>query len=129
MVMWISFCCWSPLTWGGADEGFAAYQRGDYINAYRIWLPLAQRGDARAQGALGALYADGRGVPQDFIQAHVWLNLAAARLLPGAYQEKAAKARDRVTAQMTPAQIAEALRRARAWQPPPPRRTCQSIVN
>jgi TPR repeat protein len=84
MVMWVSFCCGSPLAWGGADEGFAAYQRGDYLSAYRIWLPLAQRGDARAQGALGALYADGRGVPQDDGEAVKWFRLAAAQRLAGA---------------------------------------------
>jgi TPR repeat protein len=78
IVIWL--CCGLPsLTCGGADEGFAAYQRGDYRTAYRIWRPLAQRGDVRAQGALGGLYADGRGVPQDYGEAVKWFRLAAAQ--------------------------------------------------
>jgi uncharacterized protein len=63
IALWL--CCSLPsLTWGGAEEGFAAYQRGEYRTAYRLWRPLAQRGDVRAQGALGGLYADGRGSPR-----------------------------------------------------------------
>ena len=28
---------------------------------------------------LGAMYAEGRGVPQDYVRAHMWFSLAAAR--------------------------------------------------
>jgi TPR repeat protein len=78
IVIWLS-CGLPSLTWAGADEGFAAYQRGEYRTAHRLWLPLAQRGDVRAQGALGGLYADGRGVPQDYVEAVKWFRLAAAQ--------------------------------------------------
>ena len=54
------------------------------------------------------MYTQGRGVPQDYTLAHMWLNLASA-----AGYEDAAKTRDTVAAQMTPAQIAEAQRLAR----------------
>ena len=47
------------------------------------------------------MYANGEGVPQDFVQAHAWMNLAAA-------QGFQAENRDWLAAQMTPAQIAEA---------------------
>ena len=83
IALWL--CCGLPcLTWAGAEEGFAAYQRGDYRTAHRIWQPLAQRGDVRAQGALGGLYADGRGVPQDAGEAVKWFRLAAAQGQPKA---------------------------------------------
>ena len=39
----------------------------------------AQRG-AGAQCRLGMMYADGRGVPQDDVTAHMWFNLAVPRL-------------------------------------------------
>ena len=39
----------------------------------------AEQGDATAQFNLGAMYAIGRGVPQDDETAHVWLNVAASR--------------------------------------------------
>ena len=34
-------------------------------------------GFADAQYNLGIMYANGRGIPQDYVQAHMWLNLAA----------------------------------------------------
>ncbi len=35
----------------------------------------AEQGIAGAQSELGAFYANGHGVPQDYIQAHLWFNL------------------------------------------------------
>jgi TPR repeat protein len=58
-------------------------------------------------------------VPQDYVQAHKWLNLAASRF-PASEKEnrdKAVKYRDLATAKMTPAQIAEAQKLAREWKP------------
>ena len=56
-------------------------------------------------------------MPQDYVQAHMWFNLAASRLPPGTNRDKAVKNRDIVAAKMTPAQIAEAQRLAREWKP------------
>ncbi len=39
----------------------------------------AEQGDASAQGNLGFMYANGRGVPQDDVTARMWFNLAASR--------------------------------------------------
>ena len=36
----------------------------------------ALRGEVDAQYALGLIYAEGRGVPEDLAQAHYWLSLA-----------------------------------------------------
>ena len=58
------------------------------------------------------MYAEGEGVPQNYIQAHMWLNLAGAR-----GDEDARKARDLVKDKMTPEQIAEAQRLASVWKP------------
>jgi len=35
----------------------------------------AEQGHASAQGSLGGRYLSGRGVPQDFVLAHIWYNL------------------------------------------------------
>ena len=43
----------------------------------------ALRGDAEAQHILGVRYATGAGVPQDYVQAHMWVNLAASRMASG----------------------------------------------
>lgn len=51
---------------------------GDYTTA-AIWLEkAAQRGDATAQYEIGRLYADGKGVPQDYTKAITWYQKAAA---------------------------------------------------
>jgi hypothetical protein len=56
----------------------------------------------------------GQGVPQNHVLAHMWLNLAAARLPPhGKRRASVARLRDDVAAQMTTAQIAEAQKLAR----------------
>jgi TPR repeat protein len=74
----------------------------------------AEQGVPIGQLALGAMYADGKGVPQDYVLAHMWFNLAAA-----SGNENAVKGRDMVAAKMTPAQIAEAQKLAREWKPTP----------
>ncbi len=79
----------------------------------------AEQGVAAAQLNLGVRYDNGQGVPQDYVQAHVWFNLAAARFLASETEnrETAVRNRDRVAAKMTVAQIAEAQRLAREWKP------------
>jgi TPR repeat protein len=80
-----------------------------------VWLrKSATQGVAEAQFSLAILYRDGLGMPRDLVEAHKWLNLAAARLT-GAAQTQAAGLRDQVTAQLTPAEVTEAQRRAREW--------------
>ena len=77
------------------------------------WTRLAaMQGEPNAQAALGRLYLDGTGIPQSYVQAHVWLNLAAAR-----GQAQAAKLRDELAAKMTAEQLAEAQKLATLWRP------------
>jgi TPR repeat protein len=51
------------------EDGQAAYGRGDYATAMRLWRPLAEQGHAVAQSNLGFLYRTGKGVPQDDAEA------------------------------------------------------------
>ena len=97
---------------GPFEDGVVAYEKGDYSTALRLFRPLAEQGDAAAQYNLGLMYASGRGVPQDYASAHMWLNLAAVN-----GDKDAVKARDMVAAHMTPAQIAKAQKLAREWRP------------
>ena len=55
------------------------------------------------------MYHDGHGVPQDYTEAHMWLNLAAAKW------GTAFMLRDIVAKKMTPADISKAQRLAREW--------------
>jgi TPR repeat protein len=70
----------------------------------------AELGDASAQGQLGLVYQNGQGVPQDYIQAHAWLNVASAN-----GDENAATARDELAERMSPEQLAEAQSLAREY--------------
>ncbi len=75
----------------------------------------ASQGNRNSMEALAVSYHMGTGVPQDFIQAHMWANLAAARGSP-----RAMKLRDELAAKMTPDQIAEAQKAASRWRPTRP---------
>ena len=73
----------------------------------------AEKGDAFAQSQLGLRYAKGEGVAQDYVQAHKWVNLAAAD-----GDVEAAKSRDVFAKLMTAEQVAEAQRLVREWTAP-----------
>ena len=63
--------------WAGWDEGVAAYNRGDYVTAFREMKPLAEQGDADAQYNLALMYRKGQGVPQDDAEAARWYRKSA----------------------------------------------------
>ena len=94
------------------DAGRRAWDAGRPDEALSHWRAAADAGDRRAMLALGRLYRKGLGVPQNYVEAHKWLNLAASRGEAAALEE-----RDALAAQMTPAQAATAQERAAQWQP------------
>ncbi len=62
---------------GPFEDGTAAFQRGDYLAALRVWRPLADQGLADAQMRVGFIYVQGLGVPQDYVTAANWFRKAA----------------------------------------------------
>ncbi len=64
-------------TWAGLDTGIDSYNGGDYARAMHELLPLAEKGDAKAQRYVAAMYADGLSVPQDDKTAAGWYVSAA----------------------------------------------------
>ncbi len=103
--------------WAGFDEGVAALKRGAYVTAFSEFRPLAEQGYAKAQFNLGFMYRKGLGVPQDYVRAYAWYDLAASSFPPGMVRENAVEHRDDVAKRMTPAQISEAQKLAREWRP------------
>ncbi|MBK5281396.1 MAG: sel1 repeat family protein [Nitrospiraceae bacterium] len=112
---------WRPL----AEQGDASaqfqigllYDNGDGVprdlaSARQWYEKAAAQGEAKAQFYLGMQSAYGEGGPMDLVQAHMWYSLAA-----GNGYAHAPGYRDDLTRQMTPAQIAEAHKRAREWKP------------
>jgi len=115
---------WQPL----AEQGDARaqfdlgllYENGDgvprdYAKARQWYEKSAAQGVAKAQFYLGMQCAFGEGGPLDLVQAHMWYSLAA-----GNGHAAATVHRNELTRQMTPAQIAEAHKRAREWKPKTP---------
>jgi TPR repeat protein len=75
---------------------------------------LADRGDPLSQALLGSRYANGRGgVPRDYVQAYLWLSLAASQET----FDRVLAERSWLAARMTPAQLAKAEGLAAAWRP------------
>src|SRR4051794_23894812 len=64
---------------GPWEDGMAAYNRGDYVPAFRLFRPLAEQGNARAQTALGVMFRKGEGVPKNPLRARMWFSLGAKR--------------------------------------------------
>ena len=96
---------------GPWEDGMAAYNRGDYMPAIRLFRPLAEQGNAKAQNVLGVMFRKGEGVPKNPARAHMWFSFAAAR------GDAAAKAELRdMSRTMTREEISQAEAMARACE-------------
>jgi len=112
---------WRPLAEQGDPSAQfrlgSLYENGDgiprdFAKAHQWYEKAAAQGEAKAQFYLGIQSAFGEGAPLDLVQAHMWYSLAA-----GNGNAHAPGYRDDLARQMTPAQIAEAHKRAREWKP------------
>jgi len=126
---------------GAADfvKGLAAYDRGDYTQAFEEFRSLADQGNAKAQFNLGLkyykgegvardlakaadqgnakaqfnlglMYYKGRGVARDHVQAYMWFNIAAVGGV-----DVASKALDSLEKKMIPEQISKAQALTGKW--------------
>ncbi|WP_181817734.1 tetratricopeptide repeat protein [Psychromonas sp. B3M02] len=59
------------------SEGYEAAHSGNYKKAVKIWLPLAEKGDAPAQYTIGWMYESGQGVKKDLKKAVYWYKKSA----------------------------------------------------
>ncbi|MDQ7249316.1 tetratricopeptide repeat protein [Dongia sedimenti] len=84
----------------------------DYLRAMEHFQAGANAKDGPSMLALGQLYAEGKGVPKDLVQAHTWFDLATANGTP----EGAARAAA-LEANMTPTEIVQAKAAVATWQP------------
>ncbi len=100
-----------PVSFGTCNIGNCLGKPAKKARAASRRRLAAEQGDAGAQYALGVMYANGRGVPQDHVRAHMWANLAAAQ----GQDEDHRETRELIAEMMTPAQIAEAQKLAREW--------------
>ncbi len=82
----------------------------DRDHALSLFDRAANNGDVFAQFRLGELYATGDGVPQDYIRAHKWMNIAATLGNESAVEKRAV-----ISQLMTPTMLAEAQAATRAY--------------
>ena len=59
------------------EDGFQAFTAGNYEQALRLWLPLAEKDNAGAQYNLGILYMKGLGVEKNLKTAFIWYKRAS----------------------------------------------------
>jgi hypothetical protein len=62
----------NPASADPLRDGIRAFAAHDYVTAARIFTDLAPHGNPVAQTYLGYMYANGRGVPQDFVVSAGW---------------------------------------------------------
>jgi len=94
---------------GPWEDGMVAYNRGDYLPAIRLFRPLAEQGNPKAQNQIGVMYRKGEGVQPSPARAFMWFSLSARR---GDAKAKAGL-RD-LSRSMTPAEISQARQMAQA---------------
>ena len=51
------------------EDGMVAYNRGDYLPAIRLFRPLAEAGNPKAQTQIGTMYRKGEGMAPSPIRA------------------------------------------------------------
>ena len=67
----------APAAAQTVEDGFKAYDAGDYKTAKAILLPLAEAGDPRAMNLIGRMHELGKGYPKNPQQACDWFEKAA----------------------------------------------------
>jgi len=58
---------------------FVAHDRANYQTALKIWMPLANNGDVKAQSYVGEIYEKGLGVQPNYQKAALWYQKAASQ--------------------------------------------------
>ncbi len=77
----LSFFCFgfNPIAWAGFDESLDAYNRKDFITAFRELSLLSKQDNPRVHYGLGLLYENGLGVIKDEQHAILWYSKAAEK--------------------------------------------------
>jgi len=92
------------------EDAVEAVNRRDYETAYKMIVPLAEKGQAAAQLVLGMMYFKGTGVDKNIVEADKWLFISET-----SGQEAGKKNRIFVERQMNSDEIAKAHQLAKYW--------------
>jgi hypothetical protein len=91
----------------------------DYAKSVAMFEAAAAQGYFAAFAPTAQMYLQGLGVPADPSKAYYWYNIAAAQLPDSAERTRLMELREAVAAQMTPAQVEAAQKRANLFKPKP----------
>ena len=105
----VSFCPETAFT-NEFEDAVELINQRDYKGAYKMIVPLAEKGKAAAQLVLGMMYFKGTGVERNIIEADKWL-IVSEKL----GQEAGKKNRIFIERQMSRNQIAKAHKLAKNW--------------
>lgn len=108
LLLWVTGI--SPVYADEFEDAMDAVNQRDYETAYKMIVPLAEKGQAAAQLVLGMMYFKGTGVEKNIIEADKWLFVSE-----NLGQEAGKKNRIFVERQMTRDQVAKAHQLAKAW--------------
>lgn len=92
-------------------EGVKSYRAREFDDAAEWFRKAAEQGDGEAQFLLGRMHYDGNSIAVDYVQAHMWFDLAASSGVT-----VGARYRDGLSERMTREDIEEAQRRASNWR-------------
>ena len=70
-------CLMTAVNAASMDDGVAAYNKGNYEEAAKLYRLSAAQGKAGAQYNLGVIHDNGLGVTQDYKEAVKWYRLSA----------------------------------------------------
>ena len=91
---------------GPLEDAIVAYNRRRLRGRHPAFSAIGQiQGSETAQFNVGTMYANGQGVPQNYVLAYKWFSLWVAAQ---GYTD-AVKGRDFITARMTPAEVNESV--------------------
>ena len=105
----LSFCPETAFT-NEFEDAVELINQRDYNRAYKIIVPLAEKGKAAAQLVLGMMYFKGTGVERNIIEADKWL-IVSEKL----GQEAGKKNRIFIERKMNRHQIEKAHKLAKSW--------------
>ena len=92
------------------QDAVTIINNGDFETAYKMLVPLAEKGHAAAQLILGMMYFKGTGVEKNIVKADKWLLISEKQ-----GQEAGKKNRIFVERQMNSDQISKARMLAKGW--------------
>ena len=105
----LNFCPGTAFT-NEFEDAIELINQRDYKGAYKMIVPLAEKGKAAAQLVLGMMYFKGTGVERNIIEADKWL-IVSEKL----GQEAGKKNRIFIERQMSRNQIEKAHKLAKSW--------------